>query len=252
MYSLVIAEDEFATRQGLVNMVRWNELGFQVDGEFADGQEVLDYLQSNVPDVILTDIDMGDVSGVDIAGFVAEKKLPTKVIFLTAYRDFSFAKSAVEYRVEHYLLKPISIAELKQVFLKLKEKLDEQKQAEKRLKLLEQFHYPEQSHKAENGRGFEKVMNYIREHFSEDITLNGIADNVFLSPVYISRLIKENTGKNYVALIAELRIERAVELLKNTELYVYEVAEQVGYNNLKYFYKVFRKVTGKSPNDYRK
>ena len=95
-------------------------------------------------------------------------------------------------------------------------------------------------------------MQYIREHYREDITLNGVAENVFLSPVYISRLIKEETGKNYVALIMELRIQRAVELLENTEMYVYEIAEHVGYSNLKYFYKVFKKVTGKSPNDYRK
>ena len=58
MYSLVIAEDELTTRWGLVNMVKWNELGFQVDGEFSDGQEVLAYLESHQPDVILTDIKM--------------------------------------------------------------------------------------------------------------------------------------------------------------------------------------------------
>lgn len=255
MYSLVIAEDEFATRQGLINMVKWNELGFRVEEAFSDGQEVLEYLQNNVPDVILTDIDMSGASGVEVAAFVAKQKLPTKVIFLTAYRDFSYAKSAVEYQVMHYLLKPISITELKKVFSNLKKKLDEESvQADLIQNSMEQFGrcnvYEQQDQKG--GRGFEKVMQYIREHFCEDITLNTVAENVFLSPVYISRLLKEQTGKNYVTLIMELRVEKAVDLLKNTELYVYEVAEQVGYDNLKYFYKVFRKVTGKSPNDYRR
>lgn len=262
MYSLVIAEDELATRRALVNMVHWNELGFQVNGEFADGEELLEYLKSNVPDVILTDIDMSRVNGVEVAAYVAKEKLPTRVIFLTAYRDFSFAKSAVEYRVEHYLLKPISITELKTVFTTLREKLDEENAhaaaIRKSLELLEQMHGTggqpegEQMPKNESRRAIEKVMRYIREHYREDITLNGVAENVFLSPVYISRLIKEETGKNYVALIMELRIQRAVELLENTEMYVYEIAEHVGYSNLKYFYKVFKKVTGKSPNDYRK
>lgn len=73
MYSLVIAEDELTTRWGLVNMVKWNELGFQVDGEFSDGQEVLAYLESHQPDVILTDIKMNHVSGLDIAKFVADR-----------------------------------------------------------------------------------------------------------------------------------------------------------------------------------
>ena len=67
MYSLVIAEDELTMRWGLVNMVKWNELGFRVDGEFSDGQEVLAYLENSKPDVILTDIKMNHVSGLDIA-----------------------------------------------------------------------------------------------------------------------------------------------------------------------------------------
>ena len=245
-------------RRGLVNMVRWDELGFQVTGEFSDGLEVLEYLQNDIPDVILTDIDMSRANGVEIAAFVAKQKLPTRVIFLTAYREFSYAKSAVEYQVMHYLLKPISITELKKVFLRLREKLDEenvqadagQEEASADIlqdKTLELIHSPEKG-----GRAFEKVMCYIREHFNEDITLNEISDNVFLSPVYISRLIKEQTGENYVGLITALRMEKAVDLLKNTDLYVYEIAEQVGYANLKYFYKVFQKVTGKAPNDYRK
>ena len=243
MYSLVIAEDELATRQGLVKMVPWQELGFFLDGEFSEGQKLLEYLKENVPDVILTDIDMSGVTGIDIACYVAEQKLPTQVIFLTAYRDFSYAKSAMDYRVAHYLLKPISIKELKKIFSDMKEKLDERKQY-----LLSGY----SEYNGKNGSRIEKVVKYIQEHFNEDITLNDIAENVYLSPVYVSRLIKEQTGKNFVTLMMEFRIERAVNLLQHTELYVYEIAEQVGYDNLKYFYKVFRKVTGKSPNDYRK
>ena len=72
-----------------------------------------------------------------------------------------------------------------------------------------------------------------------------------MNPVYISRLIKEQTGKNYTDLVMELRVAHAVQLLENTDLYVYEIAEQVGYHNLKYFYKVFRKIKGCSPSDYR-
>ena len=81
--------------------------------------------------------------------------------------------------------------------------------------------------------------------------MSDIADAVFLNPIYISRLIKEQTGQNYTELLTGLRIGKAVELLERTNLYVYEIAEQVGYHNLKYFYKVFKKATGNSPNDYR-
>lgn len=106
MYSLVIAEDELATRRGLVNMIKWDELGFQVDGVFSDGKDVIEYLSNHNPDVILTDIQMCQVTGVEVARFVAEQNLPVQVVFLTAYREFTFAQFAVEYHVAHYLLKP--------------------------------------------------------------------------------------------------------------------------------------------------
>lgn len=124
MYSLVIAEDELTMRWGLVNMVKWNELGFRVDGEFSDGQEVLAYLENSKPDVILTDIKMNRVSGLDIAKFVAEKQLPVQVVLLSGYREFSYAQSAVEYHVLHYLLKPVSVPKLREVFCEIREKLD--------------------------------------------------------------------------------------------------------------------------------
>ena len=133
MYSLVIAEDEFTTRRALVNMVRWNELGFRVDGEFDDGKELLDYLKNNIPDVILTDIKMTNVSGIEIARLVAEQNLPIQVVFLSAYKDFSYAQEAVEYHVAHYLLKPVDLSKLREIFRGLKEKLDRQDDQENML-----------------------------------------------------------------------------------------------------------------------
>lgn len=404
MYSLIIAEDEQTTRRGLVNMVKWNELGFQVDGEFSDGQELLEYLKNNIPDVILTDIKMSRVSGLDIARFVFEKNLPAQVVFLSGYKDFEYAQSAMEYRVLHYLVKPVSLPKLREVFGSICKKLDQQNEVQnslmhqfdhykklinyqkqqfvsdiwigeinseelvnERLKLLDMKNDQEQrllltrfiiknemsapkflleyglaelqerilfmlencdsgieyyavewektannkvlsvlgifwkknesidiqriqeklqeqvynltmltselvilremyspmellsvrEHLTKNGGieassgGIELVMEYIKEHYCEDITLSEIAEKVYLNSVYISRLIKEQTGKNYTDLLMELRINKAVTLLKTTDLYVYEIAEKVGYHNLKYFYKVFKKVSRKSPNDYR-
>ena len=422
MYSLVSAEDERMTRRSLVDMIRWNELGFTVDGEFTDGQELLDYLKSSMPDVILTDIKMSRVSGGDIARFVAEQNLPVQIVFLSGYKDFEYAQSAVEYRVVRYLVKPVSVPKLREVFAGLKESLDRQnavqnvmlsraehyrklinyqrqsfisdlwsgletdrEELEKQCRLLDAYqeagmgasparlflvrldiqkdsqyyaflseyglselqeqiasllgsfderleYYPvkweedskelvlsalgilwQKEHlnafegewagrlqeiqknireevyrfmavraelfilqkmnspreliscarnsggpetkqemvQAQNRTAIEAVMQFIREHFCQDITLSDIADAVFLNPIYISRLIKEQTGQNYTELLTGLRIGKAVELLERTNLYVYEIAEQVGYHNLKYFYKVFKKATGNSPNDYR-
>lgn len=256
MYSLVIAEDELMTRRSLVDMIKWNEMGFTVEGEFSDGQELLDYLKTNMPDVILTDIKMSRVSGVDIARFVAEQNLPVQIVFLSGYKDFEFAQSAVEYRVVRYLVKPVPIPKLREVFSSLKESLDRQNALQNAREQSSSDARPgleadQEASQEQNATAIETVMRFIRQHFCEDISLSDIAGEVYLNPIYISRLIKEQTGKNYTELLTELRIAKAVELLEQTNLYVYEIADQVGYHNLKYFYKVFKKATGTSPNDYR-
>lgn len=78
-----------------------------------------------------------------------------------------------------------------------------------------------------------------------------ISQELYLNSGYISRMLKEQTGKNFTDILAEIRVEKAVWLLENTDLYVYEIAAEVGYQNLKYFYQIFKKITGKTPNDYR-
>lgn len=155
MYSLLIAEDELTTRNGLVHMVKWNEIGYRVDGEFSDGQELLEYLKNHMPDVILTDIKMSRVSGLDIAKFVYENHLPVQVVFLSGYKDFEYAQSAVEYRVLHYLVKPVALPKLRSVFAGIKEELDQQSELQNAL-LNRVDHY-------------QKLINYQKQQFFTDI-----------------------------------------------------------------------------------
>lgn len=242
MYSLVIVEDERAERESLIRIVPWNRLGFSVDGVFRNGGACLEYLRSNTPDVILTDIRMANQNGLDIARYVAEKHLQIQIVFMSAYKEFEYAQKAVEYGVFYYLVKPFSLPQLRDIFEKVRKKLDESPERDGAAGLSQTTKY---------GRSIGRVMNYIEEHYREDLSLNAISEKLSLNPGYISRMLKEQTGKNYTDIIMGIRIDRAVWLLQNTELYVYEIAERVGYQNLKYFYRVFKKVTGKTPNDYR-
>ncbi len=80
--------------------------------------------------------------------------------------------------------------------------------------------------------------------------LSDAAESVYLHPIYVSRLFREKTGQTFTEYLTHVRIEAAKALLEQREKYVYEISEAVGYHNLKYFYKVFRKVTGHSPSEY--
>ena len=125
MYKLVIADDERRIRQGLKNIVDWNRLGFEVTELFADGQEVIEYLEYVVPDVILTDIKMNNVSGLEVAKYVYENELPCKVVLISGYQEFDLAVQGIKYGAGDYLLKPTDVDQLEQTFAKIRQQLDE-------------------------------------------------------------------------------------------------------------------------------
>lgn len=125
MYSLVIADDEKRTREGLRKGIDWEELGFTVTELFADGQDLIEYLDCMVPDVILTDIKMNNVSGIDVAKYVFEHRLPCKVVLISGYQEFELALLGIKYGAEDYLLKPTEVCKVEETFIKIKKQLDE-------------------------------------------------------------------------------------------------------------------------------
>lgn len=127
MYRLIVVDDEQAIRRGMCNYIDWNAMGFQVEADFEDGKETIEYLKDHPVDVVMTDIEMAEVSGLELARYVWENKLPVKIVILSGYREFEYARKAIKYNVENYLLKPIRMDELQEVFGKIKKQLDETK-----------------------------------------------------------------------------------------------------------------------------
>lgn len=125
MFDLIIADDERMMREGLSKIIDWKTLGFHLLGCFDDGRDVISYLQEKpAPDVLLMDIKMRDVSGLDVAAFVKANALPCRLVLLSAYKDFDYAKQAVEYGVSQYLLKPVSLAQIRSTFASLAQQLE--------------------------------------------------------------------------------------------------------------------------------
>ncbi|MEG2653547.1 MAG: response regulator, partial [Ruthenibacterium sp.] len=124
MYRIIIADDEDMIRKSLSSMIDWSALGFQIVGNFADGQEVIDYLEYMEADVIMTDIKMTCASGLDIARYVHENHCPCKMIFIIAHQEFDLALQGIRYGVKDYLLKPAGIETIRKTFVHMKELLD--------------------------------------------------------------------------------------------------------------------------------
>ena len=125
LYKLIIADDEERIRDGLRDLIPWEQLGFKVEKICSDGQEVIDYIVENEVHAVLTDIKMVKATGIDIAKYIYTHKLPIKVVLISAYNDFSLAKEAIEYNVSNYILKPTKLPDLRKIFKKVKEEIDE-------------------------------------------------------------------------------------------------------------------------------
>ncbi|MDD3948713.1 MAG: response regulator [Anaerolineaceae bacterium] len=161
-YSLIIADDEAIMRNGLSNLFKWHEIDFQVEAVFSNGREVIDYLKHHMVDCILTDIAMPFVTGLELARFVYENRLPTRVVIISGHRDFEYAQKAVEYGVEHFLLKPLVLGDLRKVFMGIRDKLDQQQEANN-ISILREDQY-------------NRLANYIEQQFMVDLVLGTLRD----------------------------------------------------------------------------
>lgn len=124
MYRIIIADDEALIRAGLYYRNDWNAMGFEVIAMLEDGGDVLKLLEEQRADVLLTDICMYQVSGLQVANIIKEKYPWMKVVLLSGYKEFEYAKQAMHYGVYEYLLKPIDYDKLREVFAGIKKELD--------------------------------------------------------------------------------------------------------------------------------
>lgn len=124
MYTIVVVDDEEELRRAIINRIDWEKIGFTVVGEADNGIEALELIERKEPDLMLTDIRMPFLSGIELARQVREIRPATRIAFLSGYDDFAYAQRAIQYNIISYLLKPITMADLTKELIAIKEKLD--------------------------------------------------------------------------------------------------------------------------------
>ena len=240
MRKIVVVEDEDLVRQGIVHAVDWESIGCRVVGEAPNGLAGLAVIRDKKPDLIVADIKMPVMDGIDMVRALREEGILSRVIFLTAYSDFSYAQHAVKLGAADYLLKPFRDGELEAA---VKRALEASPSPVSRTA-------PEQE--AKYSRYVTEAMNYIDTHYSEDIGLGTVADYLGLSESRLSHLFKDETGQSPGSYLIQTRIRAAMEMLKDCRSKVYEVAEQTGFRDIAHFSSTFKKIVGVSPSDYQR
>lgn len=140
MYKLLLVDDEEDVREGLLREIDWNGCGYEIIGTAENGREALEAVDKLQPDVVVTDIQMPFLNGLQLSEGIREQFPTIKIIILTGYDEFQYAQKAVKLHIDEYVLKPFSSQELVNVLVKVKGSMDEEQAQRENVHLLQE-HY---------------------------------------------------------------------------------------------------------------
>ena len=270
MYRILVADDEVIERKVLVKKLRQKFGEENVEFyEAENGREVLKRYDEKGADILLLDIEMPGITGLEAAEQIRRKDENCAILFLTAFNEFDYARKAISVHALDYLLKPYDETEL---FLSIDsamhyvDKVNEGKlqplpavetadRESARAVHAENDTIPDEAHAEREEGGEDKIVarmrHFVETHYMEDISVLDIASAFGYSEAYFCKLFKQNFGKNFVTYLTEYRVELAKRELADLSCNVKEIGQRVGYADSNYFTKVFRRITGMSPSEYR-
>ncbi len=335
MYNVIVVDDEMIIRESISSFINNSNTGFNVIEAFRDGSDAIKYLEENDVDLVISDIRMINVSGLDLAQYIYENKPWINVILLSGYAEFEYAKTAIKYNVKEYITKPTNFDDLKNILISMRALITANKknninsfldnimqlhasiisvnsaeaQAQLRILLdsntrrneqLGQYAFnifeiiidklyanlnirissditdysslPEMSDhdeiyalsthildsivsqlaikdKKTDNIVIDKLIQFVNDNFSRNISLQDAAEKVFFNPAYCSRFFKEQTGENFSDYLLRVRMENAVRLLHENKK-ITDISKACGYQSSGYFTRVFKDYYHCTPREY--
>lgn len=244
MLKILVVEDEELIRRGIVLSVDWATLDCVVVGEASNGAEALEVVERLNPSLIITDLKMPRMDGIEMLRKLRERGNGVYVIILTAYDSFEYVQSALRLGAVDYLLKPFHDGDLEQAVgnVQKRTKAADEANAEPVLALK----------KGDKSKYVLEAIDYINEHYNDPgISVGSIAQHLGISEGHLSHTFKKETDYTLLNYLTRCRIRKSMELLRDCRLKIYEVAEMVGYKDITYFSSTFKKVVGVSPSEYQ-
>ena len=243
---ILIVEDEAPIREWIGYTIKNISKDFEVIGSMKNGKEAYNLALKFKPDVIITDIKMPVMDGLELSKKIKEIYPDVYIVILTNFAEFNYAKEAISFGVYEYLIKSdIRPKEVKDLLYKIEEKISISNKDNK--KDTDVKSYDKKSY----SKTIEKALKYIDDNYKNHISLIDVSKHIFLSHEYFSRLFKEEVGENFSTYLTAYRINKANELIKNTDMKISQIAMEVGYSNPGYFSKNYKRYRGVSPEEDR-
>nr|WP_246434109.1 helix-turn-helix domain-containing protein [Spirochaeta isovalerica] len=258
-----MVEDEEYLRKEIALTTPWQDLGCALIGEAVNGASGFELIEKTRPDLIITDIRMPGMDGLEMLSRLNESlgdKRPYAIL-LTGHTDFEYARQAIRIGVGDYLLKPVDDTLFHSLLLKTAQKLEKRnarRRAESELEILDKGRLALFKEFGDPVAGDNKdeyvkqAIEYIREHYIQDISLADAAGNMGITQGYLSRIFKEKTTYTFLEYLTYYRLRKAVKLLHDRSLRINEIARLCGFQDHGYFSQLFRRYLGVTPGQFRK
>ena len=251
MIKILIADDERYEREMLAEII---DKRFPHDAQcrmVENGRQSVDVAALWGADIILMDIEMPGINGIDAAKLILAQRPDCKIIFVTAYSLFTYAHEAVRLGACDYILKPVNADDVERSIRRAMDQTEAHRQLEEMAPAAALLEGNSAYDKTTLLMG--KVKKYLQHNYMMyDISLDSVSAILNINASYFSAQFKRAFGVNFVDYLTDLRMNAARELLMDPFRATAEVASMVGYESPNYFARAFKKKTGMTPTEYRR
>lgn len=237
---LLIADDEDTIRNGIAKYIQLHTDRFDKIYLASNGEEAVEVILRNKPDILILDVQMPQKDGIEVMREANRAGVLPYTLVLSGYDEFRYCQQVLRLGAKDYLLKPVRSSDILRI---VNNAADE---------LFGKEEILTQDCSGEKKQFVEIAKEYVQEHYFEKISLTDVAEKIGVTPGYLSTLFQKQLDKGFIDFLNEIRIERACAYLQQNYLKTYEIAYKVGFNDEKYFSKVFKKIKGCSPTEYKK
>ena len=252
MIRVLIADDERLEREALADLVVRRFEHEAVIQTAENGRRAADAAILWEADLILMDIEMPGINGLDAARAVLEQRPECKVIFVTAYSLFQYAHEAMHLGACDYLLKPVDPDEAEAAIRRAIRQIEAGRKLAELAPVAPEPAADTAEAEDRNALFMAHVRRYMEDNYMFDLSLDSVSEILHISPAYLSAQFKKYQKMNFLDCLTELRINAAKQLLTDPLRSAAEVASMVGYEDASYFARAFKKRTGMTPTQYRR
>ncbi|MFT4104886.1 MAG: response regulator [Lacrimispora sp.] len=238
-HKVIVCDDEKIIRQGIRKIIETAYDDVEVVSECKNGEEGYKEAVIHTPELIITDVRMPVVNGLDLARLCSGMERRPKIILISAYSEFEYARTAMRYGVSEYIIKPVNRFELVESINRILGISETSKAG------------AEPADSVRDNSVIGRAKEYIDRNFYKNISLEDVSQKVGVNPNYLSSLFKKQLEMKYIEYLTELRMEKARNLLLNTDLKVNEISEMVGYLSTKHFTRIYKEKFGVTPSEGR-